>query len=362
MNNINLLKDKDVNCFIIYFYFALPLYLLSLWFSWGFGDVYYFKEYNILWQFDEVLYAYLAWPFFSLLNLSYITIKNNKVKLCFSILLIIFISLISTYFILNIENIYKINFPEQFSSLYVNSIIFVTTVISVFILFAIILFRNGFNKHNFILINSYFFLIILFISMLFIVINKPKYPLASGYAYLPSVIMSFYVGLFFLFYVGLLFLFIPFLNFLFLILIHFFKKHKIVPIIIITIIAFWDMWVVLITGLLSPLGAFLHFILYFVLSAMVFTSLVLGMGIHLDSYKERNDSPIQTVCLFNLIALLIYLGLFSGEFAPPIIDFPVIPVPLYKLGPVYDLASSIIIIILFLMLVKLAIYLRARLK
>jgi hypothetical protein len=178
MSNINLLKDKDANCFIIYFYFALFLYLLSLWFSWV-GIVNIVKKYNILWQFDEVLYAYIVWPFFSLLNLFYITFKNNKVKLYFSVSLIIFLYLISTYFILNIENIYKINFPEQFFSLYLNSIIFVIVIISTFILFAIILFRNIFNKHNFILLNSYFFLIVLFIAMLFIIINKPKSPFIS---------------------------------------------------------------------------------------------------------------------------------------------------------------------------------------
>jgi hypothetical protein len=42
-----------------------------------------------------------------------------------------------------------------------------------------------------------------------------------------------------------------------------------------------------------------------------------------------------------------------------IID-PAIPVPLYKLDPVYDLASSIIIIILFLIFVNLAIYLKGK--
>jgi len=349
MSNINLLKDKDANCFIIYFYFALFLYLLSLWFSWV-GIVNIVKKYNILWQFDEVLYAYIVWPFFSLLNLFYITFKNNKVKLYFSVSLIIFLYLISTYFILNIENIYKINFPEQFFSLYLNSIIFVTAIISTFILFAIILFKNIFNKHNFILINSYFFLIILFIAMLFIIINKPKSPFVSDYPYLPSIIMSLHGSS--------LFLFIPFLNFLFLILIYFFKKHKII-FIIITAIVFWDMLLGLITGLLSALEAFLLSILFFVLFATIYKEILMPKIKEVNSYKEKNNSLIQTIFLFNLIALLIYLGLSSHEFDPVIID-PAIPVPLYKLDPVYDLASSIIIIILFLILVNLAIYLKGK--
>jgi hypothetical protein len=179
MNNIKLLQDKDVNYFIIYFYFVLFFFLLFLWSIWSFGYPDTPKRYDILWQFDEILYAYLVWAFFSLLNLSYITVKSNKVKLYFTTSLIIFLSLISIYFILCIGNIYKLNFPEQFSSLYINSIIFVTAIISTFILFAIILFRNIFNKHNFILLNSYFFLIVLFIAMLFIIINKPKSPFIS---------------------------------------------------------------------------------------------------------------------------------------------------------------------------------------
>jgi hypothetical protein len=353
MNNINLLQDKDVNCFIIYFYFALFSFLLFLWFIWGFGFADIYKRYDILWQFDEVLYAYLVWPVFSLLNLSYIAVKSNKVKLYFTTSLIIFLPLISIYFILSIGNIYKLNFPEQFLSLYINLVIFVIIILLIFIFFTKVIYKNGFNKHNFILLNSYFFLIILFIAILFVVINKPKSPLALGYTYLPSLIMSLYVGFFFLF--------IPFLNFLFLILIHFFRKHKIVPIIIITAMAFLDMLLGLVTGLLSALGAFLHFILYFVVSAMVFTSLVLNMGSPLVSYKERNNSSIQTVILFNIIVMSIYLGLFSIEFGTVIREPPPgIPIPLYKLDPVYDLASSIIIIILFLILVNLAIYIKGR--
>jgi hypothetical protein len=355
MNNIKLLQDKDVNYFIIYFYFALFSFLLFLWFIWSFGYADIYKRYDILWQFDEVLYTYLVWSFFSLLNLSYITFKNNKVKLYFTISLIIFLSLISIYFILSIGNIYKINFPEQFLSLYINLVIFLIIILLIFIFFTKVIYKNGFNRHNFILINSYFFLIVIFIAILFVIINKPKSPLALGYTYLPSLIMSLYVGL--------LFLFIPFLNFLFLILIHFFRKYKIVPIIIITIMAFWDMLLGLVTDLLSALGAFLYSILYFVLSSKTLASLVLGMGTPLDSSNARNNSSIQAVILSNIIVMSIYLSLFSIEFGTVIREPPPgIPIPLQNLDPVYDLASSIIIIILFLILVNLVIYLRARLK
>jgi hypothetical protein len=107
-----------------------------------------------------------------------------------------------------------------------------------------------------------------------------------------------------------LFLFIPFLNFLFLILIYFFKKHKII-FIIITAIVFWDMLLGLITELLSALEAFILSILFFVLFATIYKVILMPKIKEVNSYKEKNNSPIQTVFLFNLIALLIYLGLFS---------------------------------------------------
>jgi len=352
MNNIKLLQDKDINYFIIYFYFVLFLYLLSLWFIWSFGRaVNIYKEYEKLWLFDEVLYAYLIWPFFSLLNLSYITFKSNKVKLYFTISLIIFISSISIYFILSIENIYRLNFPHQFSLLYINSIVFVITIILIFIYFSRTLLKNNFNKHNFILLNSYFFLIVIFIAMLFIVVNKP--PLVSDYPYSLSVIMNLRISF--------LFLFIPFLNFLFLFLIYFFfKKHKIILIVIITVIAFWDILLGLITEPLLTvetfLQAFLRIILYFNLANMIFMSLIFGIGIPLYYRMLRSHSSIQMVVLLNMVMMLIYLTLFSYEDAS-IIE----PIIFLHLDPVYDLASSIIIIILFLIIVNLAIYLKGKL-
>jgi hypothetical protein len=329
--------------------------LLFLWSIWSFGYPDTPKIYDISWQFDEVLYAYLVWAFFSLLNLSYITFKNNKVKLYFPNLLIIFLSLISIYFIFSIGNIYKLNFPDQFLSLYINSVVFIFIILLTFIFFTKILFKNDFNKHNFILINSYFFLIILFIAMIFIVVNKPGSSLFSDYPYFPSIIMTLRISL--------LFLFIPFVNFLFLFLMYFFKKHKIVPIIIIIVIAFWDMLLALFKEPLLALETYLRLILYLDLQSRIFISLIFGIGIPLYYRMLRTHSFIQMVVLLNMIMMLIYLGVFYHEFSIGIIvirERP-IPVPLH-LDPVYDLASSIIIIILFLIFVNLVIYLRARLK
>jgi hypothetical protein len=350
MNNINLLQDKDVNYFIIYFYFALFFFLLSLWFIWGFGYADIYKRYDISWQFDEVLYAYLIWVFFSLLNLSYITIKNNKVKLYFPNLLIIFLSLISIYFILSIENIYKINFPEQFFSLYVNSVIFVIINLLTFISFAIILFRDSFNKYNFILINSYFFLIILFIAMLFIVVNKPESPLLPGYICCPYFIITLSVSFFFLF--------IPFVNFLFLFLIYFFKKYKTIPIIIISVIAFWDILFALFT---APLLA-LEFIFHYISFGTVLTLLFLSLGTSLYYFLLRSNSPIQKVVLLNIIMILLYLNFSPFFYFINIRELsPFTNIPSYKFEPVSILVFLINGIILFLIVINLAIYLRARL-
>jgi len=352
MNN-NLFQDKDANCFIVYFYFALFLYLLFLLGIWIGGYLDMHKTYSILWQFDEVLYVYLVWPFFSLLNLSYITIRNNKIKLYFSISLIIFLSLISTYFILSIENIYRLNFPDQFLSLYINSIIFVIAILLTFILFARIIFKNSFNKHNFILLNSFFFLIILFIAMLFIVINKPRTPLDSD-SYLPSFL---FINL----YVSFLFLFIPFVNFLFLFLIYFFKE-SLISYILIVIIALWDISFLCFGLLLSnPLLILEIFSLSIVMNVM-YNFLFLIIWFLLYFYMKKSYSPIRMIVLFNIVIMLLYLGFFPGIFAIEIREpRPGIPIPLYDLGPVYYLLVSIEGIILFLTFVNLAIYLRARL-
>jgi hypothetical protein len=348
MANINFLKDKnDNNCFIIYFYFTLPLYLLFLSAVWLYASNYHFVKgyYELVWQFDEILYAYLIWPFFSLLNLSYITIKNNKIKLYFLSSLIIFISLISTHFIFSIENIYKLNFPEQFLSLYLNSIIFVIAVISSFILFSIILFRNGFNKHNFILLNSYFFLIILLIAILFVIINKPKSLLASEY-FLPSIlgnlVHSFY------------FLFIPFLTFLFFILIYFFK-NQIIPYIVITALAFWDYFISYFRGLFMypvSVGDIIFSFIFIFLPLIIWTQLY---------FKGKSYSLLQKGVLFNIIMLVFYSA-FLLNFTVGTFYYPYPPPPvIYKPEPVYGLSSSIVIIILFLIFVNMVIYLRARL-
>jgi len=353
MSNINLLQDKDVNCFIIYFYFVLFFYSLFLWSIWSFGHADIFKYFEILWQFDEVLYVYLVWPFFSLLNLSYITIRNNKIKLYFSISLIIFLSLISTYFILSIENIYRLNFPDQFLSLYINSIIFVIAILLTFILFARIIFKNSFNKHNFILLNSFFFLIILFIAMLFIVINKPRTPLVSDSYFSPFIFINLYVSF--------LFLFIPFVNFLFLFLIYFFKE-SLISYILIVIIALWDISFLCFGLLLSnPLLILEIFSLSIVMNVM-YNFLFLIIWFLLYFYMKKSYSPIRMIVLFNIVIMLLYLGFFPGIFAIEIREpRPGIPIPLYDLGPVYYLLVSIEGIILFLTFVNLAIYLRARL-
>jgi len=336
MGNINLLQDKDVNCFIIYFYFALPLYLLFL--VWLYASDVVRTPYELVWQFDEILYAYLIWSFFSLLNLSYITFKNNKVKLYFPNLLIIFLSLISIYFIFSIGNIYKLNFPEQFSSLYLNSIIFVTVNISAFMLFAIII-RDGFNKHNFILINSYFFLIVLLIAILFVIINKPTSPLASEY-FLPSIlgnlVHSFY------------FLFIPFLTFLFFILIYFFK-NQIIPFVVIIALAYWVYFI----GSLFKYSGLVEYtiasFIYFMFLPSIIWSLIY--------FRERSYSLFQKGILFNIIMVLFYSYLFTIS---SIGTYEYFPIPAVTYEPVYELSSSIVIIILFLIFVNLAIYIKGR--
>jgi len=354
MNNIKLLQDKDVNYFIIYFYFVLYFFLLFLWSIWSFGDADIYKGYDILWQFDEVLYTYLVWSFFSLLNLSYITFKNNKVKLYFTISLIIFLSLISIYFILSIENIYKINFPEQFFSLYINSVIFVIINLSTFISFAIILFRDIFNKYNFILLNSYFFLIILFIAMLFIVVNKPESPLLPGYICCPYFIIILSVSFFFLF--------IPFVNFLFLFLIYFFKKHKIIPIIIISVMAFWDILFALFTAPLLALESMVFILFHYISFGTVLTLLFLSLGASLYYYLLRSNSPIQKVVLLNAIMILLYLNFSPFFYFINIRELsPFTNIPSYKFEPVSILVFLINGIILFLIFVNLVIYLRARL-
>jgi hypothetical protein len=337
MGNINLLQDKDVNCFIIYFYFALPLYLLFL--VWLYASDGVRTPYDLVWQFDEILYAYLIWPFFSLLNLSYITIKNNKIKLYFTTSLIIFISLVSIYFILSLGNIYKINFPEQFLSLYINSVIFVIANISTFILFIIILFKNNFNKHNFLLLNSYFFSIVLLIAILFVVINKPKSLLASEY-FLPSIfgnlLHSFY------------FLFIPFLTFLFFILIHYFK-NEFIPYIVIIALAYWVYFIGSFKYSGSVEYAIASFIYFMFLPSIIWT---------LIYFRERSYSFFQKGILFNIIMVLFYSYLFTIS---SIGTYPYFPIPAVTYEPVYELSSSIVIIILFLIFVNLVIYLRARL-
>jgi len=354
MSNINPLEDRDVNYFVIYFYFVL-FFFMWLWMPyWLFNRWSVHYEDILLWLFDKLLYSYLIWPFYSLLNLSYISFKNNKIKLYFSISLTVFLTLVSIYFILSLENIYKLNFPDQFSSLYLNSIIFVIASLLTFILFTRILFKNNFNKHNFILINSYFFLIILFISMLFIVVNKPKFLLYPNYFSLliiDNISFSFF------------FLFIPFVNFLFLLLIYFFKKHKIIPYLIITIIASWDKLFLLFYYTPSPYYSLQSFVyslelnlLYNYLFLIILITLIL-----LYIYMKRSHSPISTVVLLNIIIILLYHGLFLAPFTIVIIDFPVIPVPSYILAPVYELIGLINRIILFLIFVNLAIYLRARL-
>jgi hypothetical protein len=340
MSNINLLKDKDVNCFIIYFYFALLPYLLFSSYVW-FHDRNHWCNgyYEVVWQFDEILYAYLIWPLFSLLNLSYITIKNNKIKLYFTTSLIIFISLVSTYFILSLGNIYKINFPEQFFSLYLNSIMFVIIIISTFILFSIVMFKNNFNRYNFILINSYFFLIILLISVLFIVMNKPKSPLASEY---------FSLFIFGNLHYSYLFLFIPFLTFLFFILIHFFK-YQIIPYIIIVALAYWDYFIGL--SMYRPSSADSIIFLIFIFLPLIIWSLIY--------FRERSYSLFQKGILFNIIMVLFYSYLFI-IFPMGIIDYCPIPKIMYNPGPVYELSSLISAVILTLMLVNLIIYLEIR--
>jgi hypothetical protein len=346
MSNIDLLKDKNINCFIIYFYFALFFYLLSLSISWLYASNYHVVKgyYELVWQFDEVLYAYLIWPFFSLLNLSYITFKNNKIKLYFSILLIVSLTLVSIYYILSLENIYKINFPEQFSSLYVNSVIFVIAIISTFILFTRILFKNNLNKHNCILLNSYFFLIILFIAMLFIVVNKPKTPIISEY---------FFLSIFSNLYFSFLLLFIPFLNFLFLILINFFGKYQIILFIVITILAFWDLLLYyFLTIIVNPLSAGAHLFGFI----FIFLPLIIWAQLYL---RERSYSLFQKVILFSIIMVLFYSILFMSSTA--ILDLYPPPPVTYKPGPVYELASSIIKIILFLIFVNMVIYLKGKL-
>jgi len=342
MNNRNLLHNKDVNCFIIYFYFALLPYLLLLFSSyvWLHDRSHWCNGYyELVWQFDEVLYAYLIWPFFSLLNLSYITIKNNKVKLYFTTSLIIFISLVSTYFILSLGNIYKINFPEQFLSLYINSIIFVIVIVSTFILFSIVMFKNNFNRYNFILLNSYFFLIVLFIAMLFIVMNKPKSPLASEY---------FSLFIFGNLHYSYLFLFIPFLTFLFFILIHFFK-YQIIPYIVIVALAYWDYFIGLSMYPVSVGDIIFSFI-------FIFLPLIIWTLIY---FRERSYSLFQKGILFNIIMMLFYSYLFIIFPIGAIIDclFPKI---MYNAGPAYELSSLISAVILILMLVNLIIYLEIR--
>jgi hypothetical protein len=164
-------------------------------------------------------------------------------------------------------------------------------------------------------------------------------------------------------HISLLFLFIPFVNFLFLFLIYFFKKHKIVPIIIIIVIAFWDMLLALFTEPSLALETYLRLILYLDLQSRIFISLIFGIGIPLYYRMLRTHSSIQMAVLLNMIMMLIYLGVFYHEFSIGIIVIRERPTPIpLHLDLVYDLASSIIIIILFLILVNLVIYLRARLK
>jgi hypothetical protein len=343
MNN-NLFQDKDANCFIVYFYFALFLYLLFLLGIWIGEYLDMHKTYSILWQFDEVLYVYLVWPFFSLLNLSYITIKNNKIKLYFSISLIIFLSLISTYFILSIENIYRLNFPDQFLSLYINSIIFVIAILLTFILFARIIFKNSFNKHNFILLNSFFFLIILFIAMLFIVINKPWSTLDLDNSYLPSFLFNLYEGA--------LFLFIPFLTFLFLILIRFFKYQTIL-FVVITGLGFYDALLLFFMILFTSL----YLISQIIMGSITFLFLFIWIYYF---FKKGFHSPLRNVILFNIITMLLYSFLLMNTIIG-VLDFhPPSPVT-YKFDSVYNLSRFIGIIISFLLFVNLMVYIKGKL-
>jgi hypothetical protein len=353
MSNINLLKDKDVNYFIIYFYFAL--FFFSFLTTHVLFDKHVYFDHEVLWFFDELLYSYLVWSLFSLLNLTNISFKN-KIKSYFTISIMVFITLISIYFIFSIGNIYKINFPEQFFSLYVNSVVFVIAIFLIFIYFTRTLLKNDLNKHNFILLNSYFFLIILFIAIIFIVINKPKHFLSFTLNYFPLLIME---NLSFSF----LFLFIPFLNFLFLFLIYFFKDRKIIPYLVISIIASWDKIFLLFYYTPSPyysLQSFVYSLELNLLDNYLFLIILITL-ILLYIYMKRSHSPISTVVLFNIIIILLYNGLFLAPFRIVIIDFPVIPVPSYILVPVYELIGLINRIILFLIFVNLVIYLRARL-
>jgi hypothetical protein len=204
-------------------------------------------------------------------------------------------------------------------------------------LFAIII-RDGFNKHNFILINSYFFLIVLLIAILFVIINKPTSPLASEY-FLPSILgnllHSFY------------FLFIPFLTFLFFILIHFFK-YQIIPFVVIIALAYWVYFI----GSFKYLGSVEYTIasfIYFMFLPSIIWSLIY--------FRERSYSLFQKGILFNIIMVLFYSYLFTIS---SIGTYEYFSIPAVTYEPVYELSSSIVIIILFLIFVNLAIYIKGR--
>jgi len=352
MSDINLLKDKDVNYFIIYFYFAL--FFFSFLKTHVLFDKHVYFDYGVLWFFDELLYIYLVWSLFSLLNLSNISFKN-KIKSYFTISIMVFITLISIYFIFSIGNIYKINFPDQFLSLYVNSVVFVTVIFLIFIYFIRTLLKNDLNKHNFILINSYFFLIVLFIAIIFIVINKPKDFLSFTLNYFPLLIME---NLSYSF----LFLFIPFLNFLFLFLIYFFNKQKIIPYLLITIIASWDILLILFYYTSSPYYYYIKSFNYHSLELnLSYNSVFYTVWILLYIFMKRARSLISTVVLFNIIMILLYWGFLNSIFlVGDIIFFMRIPSP-YNLNPVLELVSLIDKIILFLLFVNLVIYIRGKL-
>jgi hypothetical protein len=356
MSDINLLKDKDVNYFIIYFYFTL--FFFSFLTTHVLFDKHVYFDYKVLWFFDELLYIYLVWSLFSLLNLSNISFKN-KIKSYFTISIMVFITLISIYFIFSIGNIYKINFPDQFLSLYVNSVVFVTAIFLIFIYFTRTLLKNDLNKHNFILINSYFFLIILFIAMLFIVVNKPKHFLSFTLNYFPLLIME---NLSYSF----LFLFIPFLNFLFLFLIYLFNKQKIIPYLVITIIASWDILLILSSYTLSPY--YYYYREYYIESFgylfewnLLYNSVFYTVWILLYIFMKRARSLISTVVLFNIIMILLYWGFFAYLFLVGVVIFPLREPSPYNLNPALDLVSLIDKIILFLLFVNLVIYIRGKL-
>jgi len=356
MSNINLLKDKDVNCFIIYFYFAL--FFFSFLTTHVLFDKHVYFDYEVLWFFDELLYIYLVWSLFSLLNLSNISFKN-KIKSYFTISIMVFITLISIYFIFSIGNIYKINFPDQFFSLYVNSVVFVTAIFLIFIYFTRTLLKNDLNKHNFILLNSYFFLIILFIAIIFIVVNKPKDFLSSTLNYFSLLIMEYLSYSF-------LFLFIPFLNFLFLFLIYLFNKQKNIPYLVITIIASWDILLILSSYTLSPY--YYYYREYYIESFgylfewnLLYNSVFYTVWILLYIFMKRARSLISTVVLFNIIMILLYWGFFAYLFLVGVVIFPLRGPSPYNLNPVLELVSLIDKIILFLLFVNLVIYIRGKL-